>query len=436
MVVLGVKRLVFLFLLFNVILLANFEYVGYYGVNPVPEEWINKSSVEKAEARFVFSPAFYLANWSSNVVTKYGGWWGVPTNPAQNVFYLQDELPELLQLVLNYASNGFCLYLELPLEKEYTNKLITLNTSNNIPFDLSIDLNFPKQAYLYYVGDNFYVSVGRYKFSWGDAKYPVHISPTTTLDNLTFAIRFPGVNFTFHAIPSYPLLTLEEYNIQKNYSDQNTAGMYFYEPSKYIFAHRIDFYGNIGNDFKTRLGISELNIVGGKVPDLIDLGPVLIYHNTYGEGFSNVTGGMDFSVSYKDMIKLYGELVIDDASTLTESQDSYKPGAQAYNIGLSARIEDTKFWVEYAETSEWMYVTNYLPYLRINVRKFFIQNFPSNRYFVDYPLGFIYGPDTKMFSVGINGVNVNIKMNKKSKIKNVQKINLVLLVCVAKIYCF
>jgi len=301
------------------------------------------------------------------------------------------------------ASNSFCLYLEIPLEKEYTNKLLTLNTSNNIPFDLSVDLNFPKQAYLYYAGDNFYTSVGRYKLSWDDAKYPVHISPTTTLDNLTFAIRFPEVNYTFHALPTYPLLAPEEYNIQKSYSAQHTAGMYFYEPSKYIFAHRLDFYGNIGSDFKTRIGLSELNIVGGKFPDLIDLSPVLIYHNTYGEGFSNVTGGLDFSVSYRDIFKLYGEFVLDDLQGPTEIGYSYKPGSQAYDIGGSIRIEDTELWVEYAETSEWMYVTNYLPYLRINVRKFFIQNVPGGRYMPDYPLGFIYGPDAKMFSFGING---------------------------------
>ena len=99
------KKVVFLFFLLNVLILANFEYVGCYGVNPVPEEWVKKSSVEKSEVRLVFSPALYFANWSSNVVTKYAGWWGVPTNPAQNVFYLQDELPELLKLVFNYRNS-------------------------------------------------------------------------------------------------------------------------------------------------------------------------------------------------------------------------------------------------------------------------------------------------------------------------------------------
>jgi len=103
------------------------------------------------------------------------------------------------------------------------------------------------------------------------------------------------------------------------------------------------------------------------------------------------------------MIKLYGEIVIDDAKTPTESGSSYKPGAQAYNIGGSINVRNTKIWAEYGETSEWMYVTNYLPYLRINVRKFFIQNIPGGRFMPDYPVGFIYGPDAKMFSVGING---------------------------------
>ena len=35
------------------------------------------------------------------------------------------------------------------------------------------------------------------------------------------------------------------------------------------------------------------------------------------------------------------------------------------------------------------------------MRKFFIQNVPSGRFMPDYPVGFIYGPNVKMFSVDI-----------------------------------
>jgi len=394
---------------------STLSYEGTFGIKPLPEKWNNTGKVAVNTFRITFTPSLSLSNWPFQVVTKYPYSWGTPTNPAENVFYLQEELPEFLKLEFSLVSNGFCLFISIPIQKEFQNRLKTLETMHNVPFDFSIDLNFPHEAYLYYAKDIFFVSVGRFKLSWGDARYPVQVSPVTSFDNLTFSIKFENVLFTFHAIPSYPLLTPEEYKIQKEYSDQHTKGLYFYEPSKYIFAHRLDFYKKFGGDFTFRLGIGEISVVGGKFPDLIDLSPAIFYHNTYGEGYSNISGGADFSLTYKDRVKFYGELVFDDLISLTEVGSNYKPGAFAYNVGVNLKFENQEIWFEYARTSEWMYVTNYLPYLRINVRKFYIQNFPPARFLVDYPLGFVYGPDARMISFGFEGslgnANYSIEYN-------------------------
>jgi len=50
-----------------------------------------------------------------------------------------------------------------------------------------------------------------------------------------------------------------------------------------------------------------------------------------------------------------------------------------------------------------MYTTNYLPYLRFNIRKFKINNYPGARYLMDYPLGFAYGPDATITALGMQG---------------------------------
>jgi hypothetical protein len=76
-----------------------------------------------------------------------------------------------------------------------------------------------------------------------------------------------------------------------------------------------------------------------------------------------------------------------------------------YNFG------DFTFWLEYDHISEWMYVTNYLPYLRINVRQFHLNNGGTGRLLVDYPLGFMYGPDAKMFSLGVDGSLLDISIS-------------------------
>jgi hypothetical protein len=383
------------------------------GVLPIPEEWVKSESENYQIVKFIFSPSFYVSQWPSHLMILADDWIGQPTNPAQSSFYLQDEIPPLFKLVIDWKFPNAGVYLEIPFEKESRNKLITLNSFNNFPFSitnpldlskLSIDLNFPKFSYIYYANDWLFAAIGRFPLKWGDAQYPVHISPTIYQDNFTMSIKTPTVSYTFHAIASYPLLSNREEDIQKHFSDQHTAGKYFTEPSKYIFAHRIDFVNEIFTNSKLRIGLGELNIVGGKFPDIIDLNPVVIYHNTYGEGFSNVTGSIDFTLLFSDVIKIYGEYVLDDIIGFTEVGSNYKPGADAKNIGVSININNQKIWAEYSETSEWMYVTNYLPYLKINVRHFELQNNPSGRFLVDYPLGFIYGPDAKMLSVGINGI--------------------------------
>jgi len=125
-----------------------------------------------------------------------------------------------------------------------------------------------------------------------------------------------------------------------------------------------------------------------------------VYHNTYGEGYSNVTGGSDFELIFGKVFRIYGEIVFDDIVEPGETPESYKPAAQAFSLGSEVNFDRFKLWVEYSEASEWMYVTNYLPYLSISVRKFILQDRPWARYLVDYPVGFLFGPDAKLLSFG------------------------------------
>lgn len=389
------------------VVLAALVYDRDFGVNPVFATWsatwnsVRTLPVESSTGlNFTIRPSLKYLTWDSKFRTKWTWAWGSPSNPAEGVFYLQDELDPFASLSLYASTLHFGLFVELPLDYSPGAKLSN-GEIHNLPLRImAIDLNFPRFAFLAVGNDIAYLSIGRYRISWGSARYPVHISPTAHLDNATFGLRFGSLVYTFHAIASYPLLSPPELNIQRSFSDSHTAGLYFSDPSKSIFAHRLDLYGSVSENFSYRFGIGELNIVGGKFPDLIDLNPVVVFHNTYGEGYSNVTGGIDFTLKLWKVLRLYGELVFDDLSTLTESLDGYKPGALAFNLGGELRFEHFTGWVEYAQTSQWMYVTNYLPYLRVNVRQFAIENDPPGRYLFDYPLGFKYGPEASLLSVG------------------------------------
>ena len=325
--------------------------------------------------------------------------WYAPTNPAENLFYTFNYIKPFLNFEIAYNLQNLIIYTTIPFQKETISKAKDPSTNfllvDNKP---SLDLNGPENFLVGYITDNVFLGIGRFPIHWEDAKYPISISDTTFQDNLTFSAKIYNFKFTCHLISSYPILSQNEQEIQQKYTDQHTPYTKFYEPYKTIAAHRFDFF--FGN---TRIGIGEINVIGGKFPDLIDINPLMFYHNTYGEGYSNVMASVDFSAKFNEKLKLYGEFCLDDYNTPTEKGSEYKPNAFGYNIGSKFSFGKFNFWIEYDFTSEWMYITNYLPYLRINVRHFYLDNLTSpHRSLMDYPLGFKYGPDATMLSIGFN----------------------------------
>lgn len=357
---------------------------------------------------FELNPRVTLGNYNGDFVTKYNWGWGKPSNPAENLFYMQDEFKPFLNIAFHVEHNGLKIDFEVPFQYEYGAKLRMVSDSFtfNFPSLTMVDMNFPYLGYIEYGNEIFDIAVGRFPLKWGWSKYPLTISSTTHQDNITFSANFSSMKYYFHAISSYPLLSPGERAIQENFSDQHTPGVYFDEPSKYVFAHRIEF--DLG---KFEFGLGELNIVGGKTPDIIDANPVVIFHNTYGEGFSNVVASIDAKLEITNDISFYGEFALDDFESSTEIGSGYKPTAYAFNLGGRYNFGDFTLWAEYDHVSEWMYVTNYLPYLRINVRQFHLNNGGTGRLLVDYPLGFVYGPDARMASLGARGELFDIKID-------------------------
>ncbi|MBO8160959.1 MAG: hypothetical protein H0Z24_04930 [Thermosipho sp. (in: Bacteria)] len=401
----------FVLLIISLSLLSFSAIVYDSDVAPIPSEWLNGYN-ETFKIDVNFFPWIAFGNWDSNFVTKYPWGWGKPTNPAENNFYLFNEIPPLMSFTFEFSKNGFTLFSKVDIQKEPITR--TKEFENNLfiqPFDintLSFDMNFPELFYVYYANQNLFLSIGRFPIKWGAAKYPITISDTTFQDNITFSTKIDNFRYTYHIISSYSLLSPEEQYIQSNYSDRHNPGLYFDAPYKTIIAHRFDFEFN-----KLRIGIGDLNVVGGKFPDLIDLNPLMFFHNTYGEGYSNVMASVDFTYKFNSNITFYGEFSMDDFEVpTTEAGSNYKPTSYGYNLGGKYKNDNFDFYIEYDHTSEWMYITNYLPYLRINVRHFYLDNLTSpKRSLMDFPLGFIYGPDATMVSVGINFNQKELKIN-------------------------
>ncbi|ODN29828.1 hypothetical protein [Fervidobacterium thailandense] len=365
--------------------------------------------------RVVFTPALFVSNYPRNVVSSKGSTGYVLVNPAEGIFYLHDQLPPLAEFGLSYRGRNFGLQLNFEHKYSLGAALVKLEKFTNVPLNLveyltvdlprAFDTTTPHEAFAYWYTEDLFLALGRFKIKWGDARYPIHISDVTFQDNLTFSANIEPFRFTFHIISILPWLTAEELYVQSNYTRGGETRTAYTEPYRTIFAHRFDWFINF-LEATVRVGLSELNLVGGKMPDLIDLSPVMFLHNTWGEAYSNVTGGLDFSVRYKDRWKIYGELVFDNLQLPTEKGDTSNPEAYAWNVGVEYSTKQATFdltlWSEYSFISEWMYVSVGLPYLTFATRQYRLDQYVGKAFLVDYPLGFIYGPDARMFSAGLD----------------------------------
>lgn len=391
------KFIIFL-LLFSSIYFSEFI---FYSSNNFENNFENKFSI---------NIMYSFSNWSNGFVVFHGDGNGYPTNPAENVFYLFDNIKPFFEISLFYNFQNLVLYTNIPFQKEIISKVKDPSTNFFLVDEKpTFDMNGPENFLLGYISDNIFLAIGRFPLHWGDSKYPISISDTTFQDNITFSTKNNFFKYTYHLISSYPLLSSYEQEVQRKYFEKHTPSTNFFEPVKTIAAHRFDFF--IDN---FRIGIGEINVVGGKIPDIIDINPLMFFHNTYGEGYSNVLSSIDFNVKVSN-ISIYGEFCLDDINGPTEVGTNYKPDAYGYNFGMFLDYKPFNVWIEYDFTSEWMYITNYLPYLRVNVRHFYIDNnnnnnsFPS-RSLMDYPLGFRYGPDATMISLGFSFSKSNFKV--------------------------
>ena len=276
----------------------------------------------------------------------------------------------------------------------------------------ALDMSWPTFGYVSYANESFYASLGRYKLAWGPMRNGLAISDASSYyDNISSSYTTPlwkngRFTYSFLVITPTSLLNDEEWIKQGKVWDLNQRRPYT-EGAKTIIGHRFDVqFASWG-----RVGVGEINVVGGKHPDLNDANPFIIFHNTYGEDFSNVMASLDFSLAPFKGIEAYGEIAIDDVSFgSTEAGARGKPTALAYGGGLryATDIKGTLLLasVELYHTDTWMY-NRWQPLLTFTNRIYTKSELPGSRDFTDYPLGFKYGPDLNGFSLMANAIMTN-----------------------------
>lgn len=325
-----------------------------------------------------------------------------PLDPADN-FYIFEETPPFAVLSFEMGDGPFSLHAEYPLKREFL--AFHSRSETNAPFVqeppyISVDLNFPQKAYGVFKWHNQYLVIGRCKLKWGDWRYPVSLSSVSPyFDNLTYSYRSNAFQYSFHLISINPVLTDTEEASQSTVIPPNSDPLAPYsERVKTLVAHRVDMFPM--KDM--RLGIGEMTMIGGKVPDLFTLSPFSVYHNSFNEAYTNSIGVFDFFWTVLRGLSLHGELALDDLIVpLTESPDS-KPTAYALNFGVTKTIPleigGMILSLEYVFATDWVYNAA-VPYLKFYNRVGYLSNFPPSRNIVDYPIGFAYGSDSSLVSL-------------------------------------
>lgn len=198
----------------------------------------------------------------------------------------------------------------------------------NIPLSTQeVDLNEPSLGYFHAENDRFSFTLGRFQVHWSPSPdFGLALSQAVPYHNAAeFTLKMPQARYRFLVSSLNPWLegtplgdsSSEDYPVgseeyrQRHYGQGYGAGNFhkrvYAERIKTLFAHRLE--GQIG---PLGLGITETQVIGGKVPDLRDAGPFVFFHNDFKDGYTNGALSLDAALDLPAGFSLAGELYLDD----------------------------------------------------------------------------------------------------------------------------
>ena len=238
--------------------------------------------------------------------------------------------PSPLDIALELNQGGLELVFRIDLRADFYSFLTNVYNTN-IPFiqngyDAIADVNMPTVGYLDYEGGNLGLSVGRRKLKWGPATYDLAISDGAIyMDHAWFDYRFKvgSGDMWFN----YVLIGSDRDGTASAVFDTTKNGL------KTIVAHRLGYE----NDFM-RIGLAELNLIHDIVPTIVDIAPLVSFHNLYEDQYSNVM--LQASAEAKaGPLRGYGEFVMDDLVMPWEDDPApARPTALGWCYGLEWKI--------------------------------------------------------------------------------------------------
>ena len=397
------------------------------GINPVLP-LLRAECVEKANSR-IASATVDLGAYPVNRRYPLGhpfesfgsGWSSLAIDPE--IAHTWTELPPIINTQLRYAVSPHSLvYFRLGLRRD----LAAWHDDPyglNLPLsDQEVDLNEPSLGYFHAENEHFAFTLGRFQVHWSPSPdFGLALSQSVPYHNAAeFRLKMPHGRYRFLVSSLNPWLEgtplgdssssdfppgSEEYR-QRHYADEHQASnahkRVYADRIKTLFAHRLE--ANVG---PASLGITETEIIGGKVPDLRDGNPFVFFHNDFKDGYTNLALSFDGKVRLPMGLSLLGELLLDDVRYAETEGGNGTPSLVGYLGGLFHTFA-VRGWVfthsiQAIRTDPFLY-GYLLPLNTLASRHVLTSNFQGpdkpeiiDKLVVDYPLGYLRGGDALDF---------------------------------------
>ena len=320
------------------------------------------------------------------------------------LLYPVQSIPSALKAGFLINAAGWSVFFQPELRKAMP---FILNEDNytNIPSQfIDLDENFPYRGYINYRNGPSEFTMARDKLQLGPGRW----SSLSVNKNVPYFDYVKGkLDFTWFAFSSYlirlnPILSssesLELESMQAGENPEVNARVEtpFSEKSKHLAVHKLFLSPFPWISFS----VAELNMIGGRTPQLTDFNPVIIFHNNFEEGCNNQSLSATLRLVPLPGILLYGEYYLYDAVVADEKNPSYKPGASAYQSGFTLlsdnylNIGPGRFRLdgEFSLVDPWCYARWY-DLKKYTSRFVYVETGAHTRNWADYPLGYYLGPD-------------------------------------------
>jgi hypothetical protein len=305
--------------------------------------------------------------------------------------------------------DGFYMGWEVDLMQENLADQKTGNPSN-LALDFGYyDVNFPFVAYAAVGGDHWSASVGRHDLVLGpgySGQLIVSDAPDW-LDQLRFTLWHENFKYTGSLIYVQPYLTGDSGTGEvKEVIDWTGED---YTASKYIVFHRFDF-----TFFKVwNFGISEGLTWGGRPLDLRMFNPFILMHNFYEWEHAASMFSLDSEVTIARGLQAYGQFMFNAITTPYEIERygaDAEPPAMGWMAGIQyvlpatgrSSLPDLRIGLEYVHTDPWLYIRETM-LTSYAWRRRALSNLEGGKPLITKPLGYIWGPDSKVFMLYADG---------------------------------